>query len=182
MLVPLVTAYRPCASCAKQNSTELCPHVVNMRPPSKDPRREALLSLLIFDSETFMAEMYGIPPRACARCFSDDDIAALRDSEPYLLHDSPRFIHVSIDPAEGGPDHFAIVASTCAQDGIWVVRCFLCVCFCVVACAAVCACGDVCCPWRVCVWRPRAAAPHFLTRPLPLLSSFHENAGARPVA
>jgi hypothetical protein len=119
--VPLVTAYKPCKTCEREKRLELCPHVINFRPDYKDEYRIKKLQELTADKDTYLAEMYGIQQYSSQRYFSKDDLAALFAAPRYKLTQPPREIFISIDPANGGHDHYAITGMVRGADGIWVV-------------------------------------------------------------
>lgn len=123
--VPQVTAYKPCKTCEREKRLELCPHVINFRPDYKDEYRIKKLQELTADKDTYLAEMYGIQQYSSQRYFSKDDLAALFAAPRYKLTQPPREIFISIDPANGGHDHYAITGMVRGADGMWVVCIFL---------------------------------------------------------
>lgn len=124
--VPQVTAYKPCKTCEREKRLELCPHVINFRPDYKDEYRIKKLQELTADKDTYLAEMYGIQQYSSQRYFSKDDLAALFAAPRYKLTQPPREIFISIDPANGGHDHYAITGMVRGADGMWVVCIFFC--------------------------------------------------------
>lgn len=116
-------AFAPCDIHAKSKNPQVCMCKLDQRASWKNKQRERVWEALWFSQkDTFMAENLGIQMADGSQVFHPDTIQALRDRKREEITKPPAFIFVTIDPAEGGPDKFAIMGHCDAGSGKWVVR------------------------------------------------------------
>lgn len=111
-LIPIKRAYEPCEMHAKTRTPWVCTCRMNDRASWKNPERERLWAQLWFSrQDTFHAENLGLQVASTNQAFHPDAVARFRDRPRRTIVEPVRFIFITIDPAEGGQDDFAIVAS-----------------------------------------------------------------------
>jgi len=122
-LMPVKRAYEPCEMHAKTRTPWVCTCTINQRASWKNPERERMWAPFWFaNQDTFIAESLGVQVTASTQGFHPDAVARLRERPRYHIGQPVRFIFITVDPAEGGQDEFAIVASTDVNGKSFVVR------------------------------------------------------------
>lgn len=122
-LMPVKRAYEPCDMHAKTRTPWVCTCNINQRASWKNPERERIWAPFWFSNqETFIAESLGVQVASSNQGFHPEAVARLRERPRCTLAPPVRFIFITVDPAEGGQDEFAIVASTDTGGSSFVVR------------------------------------------------------------
>ena len=122
-LIPLKRAYQPCEMHAKTRTPWVCTCKVNQRATWKNPERERQWAQLWFTrQDTFIAENLGVQAVSTNQAFHPEAVARLRERPRRAVAETLRYIFITIDPAEGGSDEFAIVASACVDGASLIVR------------------------------------------------------------
>jgi hypothetical protein len=137
-LIPLLKTVEPCDMHAKTDKPWLCNCKQNKRAPWKSSAREKFWEPFwgAQGKKTFFTETYGLVLDAVGACFHSKWLERLKTRPPVEITIPPNYVYVSIDPAEGGPDEFAISVMTISRDHWVVSACALragrvCVCVCV---------------------------------------------------
>lgn len=111
-IIPIKRAYEPCDYHAKTKTPWVCMCRLNNRASWKNPQREQQWAPLWGEhQDTFQAENKGVSVATGNRGFNPETVHRLRERPGYVIGAPVNFIFITIDPAEGGKDEFAIVAS-----------------------------------------------------------------------
>ena len=123
-IIPLLVAWKPCDVHAKTATPWTCMCKTNQRAKWKSARRESIWKPLWFSQqEKFIAESLGISVAGGTQAIHPDAVERMRVETPrMLLSFPPRFIFITMDPAEGGLDEFAIQATAMVDGCNYVVR------------------------------------------------------------
>ena len=122
-LMQIKRAFAPCDTCAKSKRPQACMCKLDQRASWKNKVRERNWEPFWFSQkDTFVAENLGLQMADGAQVFHPDTVQRLRDRPRVSVKKPPPFILITIDPAEGGKDKFAMVAHANVGPGEWVVR------------------------------------------------------------
>jgi len=121
-IVPLLKTVEPCDMHAKTDKPWLCNCRQNKRAPWKSTAREKLWAPLwgVQGQKTFFTETYGLVLDAAGVQFHAKWLERLKSRDTVTITLPPTYVYVSVDPAEGGSDEFAINVMTVSHDH-WVV-------------------------------------------------------------
>lgn len=121
-VMPIIRAFAPCDMHAKSKNPQACMCKLDQRASWKNKTRERNWEGFWFSQkDTFIAENLGLQMADGAQVFHPDTVQRLRDRQRFHVTSPPAFIYITIDPAEGGKDKFAIVAHTDVGSHKWVV-------------------------------------------------------------
>jgi hypothetical protein len=125
-IVPIKRAYEPCDMHKKTRTPWVCACKLDQRAAWKNLERERVWSKLWFSrQDTFIAENLGLQVATGNVGFHPDSVQRFLDRPRFPITASPPVIFIAIDPAEGGPDEFAITAAADVGNQSYAVRSFI---------------------------------------------------------
>lgn len=110
-LIPIKRPYEPCDYHARTATPWVCMCRFDQRATWKNAERERLLAPLWFARQDVLAaENLGIQIASSNIAFHPDSVERFRRRVVPPLTSNPPYVYITMDPAEGGKDEFAIVA------------------------------------------------------------------------